>query len=330
MSTWGRLGLVMSPPGGEKTRSHAMLPTPLVLDDRIRVYFASCDADMRGRIFRVDLRRDDPCQIMEFDAEPVLDLGESDAFDAHGVNPSQIVEQDGILYLHYIGWRRHSAEIPYTLFMGLAFSDDGGLRFRRLSRHPMLLPTAGEEYFRTAGHVYRSDAGWGMLYIGGGRFFTNAAGKRLPLYSLRHTVSFDGLTWSQPSTELLSPDPAKGEIGFGRPVLWHDDGRPVIVLSVRTEIGYVLASKELEEGAGWATVLEKGNAEWDAEMTCFGAPCAVGNNEYLFYNGNQFGLTGFGAATRPARSTFSGTYDERLIRNIARQSVEGDASRDKG
>jgi hypothetical protein len=320
----------MPPPGGEKTRSHAMLPTPLVLDDRIRVYFASCDEEMRGRIFRADLRRDDPRQIMELDSEPVLDLGESDAFDADGVNPSQVVARDGILYLYYIGWRRHSAEIPYTLFMGLAISDDGGRRFRRVSGHPALLPTPGEEYFRTAGHVYRSDAGWSMLYIGGGRFFTNAAGKRLPLYSLRRTVSHDGLNWSEPSTELLSPDPAKGEIGFGRPVLWHDGGCPVIMLSVRTENGYVLASKRLEDGAEWITVLDKSDAEWEAEMTCFGAPCTVGDTEYLFYNGNRFGFTGFGVATRPVETGFAGTIDESLLRYIRVNRCEGQASRDKG
>ncbi len=321
MSIWRRLGLVMAPPGGQKTRSHAMLPTPLVMDDRIRVYFASCDEAMRGRIFRADLRRDDPRQIMEFDAEPVLDLGEPGAFDADGVNPSQIVARDGLLYLYYIGWQRHTAEIPYTLFMGLAVSDDGGLRFRRLSRNPGLLPTPGEEYFRTAGHVYRSDAGWGMLYIGGGEFFTNAAGKRLPRYSLRQTVSPDGLTWNAPSKELLSPDSARGEIGFGRPVLWHDDGRPAIILSVRTEFGYILASKVLGNESEWTTTLDDGNSDWDAEMTCFGAPCAVGNNEYLFYNGNQFGLTGFGAATRPAQAAFAGTFDEGLLRGITRQPV---------
>jgi hypothetical protein len=298
-----------------------MLPTPLTLDDRIRIYFASCDAAMRGRIYRVDLRRDDPRKIIEYDAEPVLDLGEPDAFDADGVNPSQIIARDGVLYLYYIGWRRHSAAVPYTLFMGLAVSDDGGLRFRRLSRTPALFPAAGEEYFRTAGHVYRSNGGWGMLYIGGGAFFTNSAGKRLPLYSLRRTDSADGLNWSEPSTELLSPDPAKGEIGFGRPVLWHENGRPVLMLSVRTETGYVLVSKELGDGATWTNVLEQSNDEWDGEMTCFGAPCSVDAQEYLFYNGNRFGFTGFGAASRPAQTGMTGSFVEGPLRYITRQSI---------
>jgi len=34
-------------------------------------------------------------------------------------------------------------------------------------------------------------------------------------------------------------------------------------------------------------------------MVCFGAPCSVGSSELLFYNGNQFGRSGFGIAQRP-------------------------------
>jgi hypothetical protein len=37
-------------------------------------------------------------------------------------------------------------------------------------------------------------------------------------------------------------------------------------------------------------------------MTCFGAPCRVGEVECLFYNGNQFGRSGVGVARRPARN----------------------------
>jgi len=316
-AAWRRLGLVMSPPGGALTNSHAMLPTPLVRNDRIRVYFTSCDADWRGRIFRVDFRRDDPRQIIDFDPAPVLDLGEAGGFDADGVNPSQIVERDGRLYLFYIGWQRHSADIPYTLLAGLAVSDDGGLHFERVSRRPMLAPRSGEEYFRTAPYVYRSETGWVMLYIGGGTFFTDAAGKRLPRYSLRHTASPDGFDWSGPSTELLSPDPAKGEIGFGRPVLWHETGCPAIMLSLRTETGYVLATRRLEPGGEWTPVLDAGTAEWEREMTCFGAPCMVGDQEILFYNGDRFGLTGFGAAVRPAQPSPGRPFEDRLVKHLA-------------
>jgi hypothetical protein len=39
---------------------------------------------------------------------------------------------------------------------------------------------------------------------------------------------------------------------------------------------------------------------WHSAMTCFGAPCRVGEVEYLFYNGNRFGRSGGGVACRPA------------------------------
>ena len=301
---WSKLGLVFAAPGTPLMRSHAMLPTPFVLPDRIRVLFASCDADLRGRVFRVDLSRDDPRQIIERDPMPVLDLGAAGAFDADGVNPSQIVARDGKLFLYYIGWQRISPEIPYRLLAGLAVSDDFGCSFQRISASPILPPIEGEELFRTAPHVFRHTKGWGMLYIGGAEFFAGAVGKRLPTYSLCHSVSPDGVQWhGHAARPLLQPDRSRGEIGFGRPVVWHDEHGPVLMLSVRTETGYRLVT--YDGGCApdrWAAVLEATSEAWDAAMTCFGAPCRVGEVEYLFYNGNQFGRSGFGVARRPARN----------------------------
>ena len=63
-----------------------------------------------------------------------------------------------------------------------------------------------------------------MLYIGGGTFFGGADGKRLPTYSLCRAASPDGIVWTSGGASLLDPDSAAGEIGFGRPVLWHEEG----------------------------------------------------------------------------------------------------------
>ena len=49
MRDWERRGLVFTPEGDGWLASHAMLPTPLVLADRIRIFFAACDADLRQR-----------------------------------------------------------------------------------------------------------------------------------------------------------------------------------------------------------------------------------------------------------------------------------------
>lgn len=303
MSEWTKLGLVLQPAGGEQSRTHAMLPSPLLIEGAIRVYFASCDQELRGRIFSVDIDSSDPTRIRDTRFEPVLDLGESGAFDADGVNPSQLVERNGELFLYYIGWQRCSTNIPYTLFTGLAVSSDAGRRFTRISTDPILPPIDGESYFRTAPCVRRTDGGWEMLYIGGQTFFTSRSGKRLPIYGLRRTFSKDGITWEQSTESVLSPDRALGEIGFGRPSLWRNArGVPCLLISVRTESGYTLC--ETTTFPGWQTsrqfieVLPRSETGWDSEMVCFGAPCKVDEYDYLFYNGNGFGRTGFGVARR--------------------------------
>jgi len=302
MVSWTKLGLVLEPRGAPLERTHAMLPSPDVRNDCVRVYFASCDGDLRGRIFSADLDKTDPRSVLRRPAEAVLDLGEAEAFDADGVNPSQLLRVNGAQYLYYIGWKRRDESVPYTLFAGLAISEDDGLTFKRATKSPILPPTDGEAYFRTAPHVYAVSGGWAMYYIGGGSFFTSRTGKRLPLYGLCRSYSKDGISWSGAET-LMQPDAAAGEIGFGRPFLWHDcEGRVCLYISVRTETGYTLCSFP-DSGDGFARdkahhVVSVSDSGWDSEMTCFGAPYRAAGSEFLLYNGNQFGRTGFGVATR--------------------------------
>lgn len=300
--SWEKLGLVFAPPGTGRMHSHAMLPTPLVLEDRICVYFAACDADSRGRVFRIDLDRDEPRRILKLGQMPALDLGPPGGFDADGVNPSQVLACDGRLLLYYIGWKRGSAEVPYTLFAGLAESADGGLSFHRQGCGQILHAAPEEPFFRTAPFVFSTPAGWDMLYIGGGAFFEGKEGKRLPTYSLCHTRSADCRSWGAPPlAALFSPDPGRGEIGFGRPVLWQEGDDMTLLVSRRTQEGYTQRQARVEAGElRWDDVLVGAAEEWESRMTAFAAPCRAGEWEYLFYNGNQFGRDGFGVARRPA------------------------------
>jgi hypothetical protein len=302
-STWQKLGRVFVPSGRSPMCTHAMLPTPMVMGARIRVFFASCDETRRGRIFFLEVDASRPQRVLMIQRQPVLDLGAPGTFDVDGVNPCHLVRHGGELLLYYVGWRRGTPEVPYFLFTGLAVSRDGGSSFSRVSTTPILEPAPGEQYFRTAPHVYRSRELWEMLYIGGDEFIGGPSGKRLPLYSLRRIRSRDGITWSGPGEELLGPNRQRGEIGFGRPFLWHDArGQPAMLISVRSENGYRLHEIKLASGEIATTpkplMLEGAAEAWDAEMTCFGAACLAGDKELLFYNGNNYGESGFGVAVR--------------------------------
>ena len=302
MDGWRRLGLLFEARGRGLACTHAMLPTPWVRADRIRVFYAACDRDLRGRIFFADVEREPPYRLIQAPEQPVLDLGAPGAFDGDGVNPSQVLATEQGLVLLYIGWRRGTEAEPYTLLAGLAVSEDGGLSFRKQAG-PLLPSTAGERLFRTAPFVERDGAGWRMLYIGGDGF-VDGVGKRAPIYSLREARSDVLTSWPEQGSLLLAPDQQAGEIGFGRPVAWRDaQGAPTIMLSVRTREGYRLAhASRAAFNAGQLSlspVLDPPFGPWEAQMTCFGAPCEVGERELLFYNGDGFGRTGVGLAWRP-------------------------------
>jgi hypothetical protein len=284
--------------------SHAMLPTPLQVPNGIRVYFTACDSDLRGRIFYAELDDNFPFEVRHICIEPVLHLGEPGAFDADGVNPSHLVERDGKIYLYYIGWQRVSVEVPYKLLAGLAVSVDGGLNFDRVHDYPLLPSNDEEPYFRTAPFVWLEDGQWQMLYIGGGEFFDSPSGKRLPRYSLRHLVSDDGLHWPGRSRTLLEPDPSKGQIGFGRPVVLFGDEK-ALMISVRTVDGYRLQHCPFRlassvDSSKLSDVLPLTRQHWDAQMTCFGVRLELDEGQLLFYNGNRFGESGFGLAWHPS------------------------------
>jgi len=301
---WRKLGLVLKAAGGPLGLTHAMLPTPLVLSDRIRVFFASCDADLRGRVFFADLAREPPHRVLHVERTPVLDVGAPGDFDCDGVNPSQLVVHEGQLHLLYIGWRRSQGDEPYTLLAGLAAGDPDGRAFRKLGA-PLLPASAAERLFRTAPFVARDADGWRMLYIAGDAFVSDAGGKRVPVYELREMRSPSLFAWPGEGRTLLSPNRAEGELGFGRPVLTHHAGAPMLMISVRTEHGYRLVQVPEGDlsGRAFADVLSEPAEAWEREMTCFGAPCRVGDRELLFYNGDGFGRSGMGLAWRPAQAS---------------------------
>ena len=299
---WRKLGLVLQATGEGLERTHAMLPTPHVMDDRIRIFYASCDLEMRGRVFFADFDREPPFRIIRRSQGPVLDVGPPGAFDCDGANPSQALIIDGRLALLYIGWRRGPPEAPYTLFGAAAFSDDDGLSFER-AEEPWLAPLRGERQFRTGPFLEQGPDGPRLLYIGGDGF--RPCGERqLPRYALMELTCSSALEWDGPPRLLLAPDLEADEIGFGRPVSYDDaHGTRRLMLSIRTAQGYRLVESDRRPEAiaarAFRPVIPEPLEPWESHMTCFGARCTVEDHELLFYNGDGYGRTGTGLAWRP-------------------------------
>jgi hypothetical protein len=292
-----KLGLVFCPDGSHPLmRAHAMTPTPILMNDVLRVYFGATDDDTRGRIFYLELDPADPRKIVSDVSPPVLGLGSEGAFDMHGVIPTSLVENGDELWLYYVGFQRLSV-VPYTLLAGLAVSTNGGESFARVQEEAVLPPIPTERFVRSAPSVLRGEQGWSMWYIGGNDWIEHE-GKQLPVYGLRFTTSRDGRRWSEPII-VFDPDPESRQIGFGRPFVSPTEGGFEMFLSVRTVEGYTLSHATSSDGLRWGDWehdVMPAAAEWESQMRCFAAPIAIDGTEYVFYNGNGYGRTGFGLA----------------------------------
>jgi hypothetical protein len=298
MREWEKLGRVFVPDGeSEWARSRAYLPTPYLVDAaRIRIYLAFLDAHRVGRVGFVDVAADDPVQVLDVAGTPALDIGRPGAFDDRGVTPSSIVRDAGLLRLYYFGWHG-TTDDAYTLFSGVAVSDDGGATFSRLTNEPVLGPREGERVCRSAPCV-RIEDDWRVWYVSSDSW-VEVGGKLRPTYDIRHARSRDGISWSHGSPAVPL---AAGEFGLGRPYVRRTEDGYEMWYGVRTEaLGYRIGYAKSRDGECWErrdpdAGIEVSQSGWDSEMVAFAAVVETPRATYLFYNGNGYGESGFGVA----------------------------------
>jgi predicted GH43/DUF377 family glycosyl hydrolase len=285
---------------------YGILPTPVYdeADGAIRIYFASTGPDRIGRIFSMLVDADDPSTIRELSRRPLIEPGPPASFDDCGVNPSCILQHDGATFLYYIGYQR-SVMSPYLIFTGLAISEDGGKTFRKHSTIPVLDRIEGEYFIRSAPSIVRAGDELRMWYVSATAWEDMESGifsgRRMPVYSIKHARSTDGIHWNADPASCIQPRDA-GEFGFGRPWVLYDGDRFRMWYSRRRrDTTYRIGYAESQDGLSWVRRDEDAGIDvsaegWDSEMICYAAVVRARQESFMFYNGNRNGETGFGYA----------------------------------
>jgi hypothetical protein len=300
---WRKLGCVYVAEGRHDwARSHAYIPTPTVMDDgMLRVYCAFLDNDQVGRPGYVDLAVDNPLKVLRVSERPVLDVGEPGTFDDSGVTPTCILRHKDTDLMYYFGWQRGIKQ-RYYLFAGLAVKKKNEENFKRYSQVPLLDRKDGELFVRSAPYVLH-DGGVFKMWYASGSSWVESGGKTVPTYNLRYTESMDGLSWTGKSKVCLDLA-EKDEIGFGRPYIIKDRQLYKMWYSLRTfSKHYRIVYAESNDGLRWQRKdaeagIDISESGWDSEMVCFAAVVDVRGKRFMFYNGNEFGKTGFGVAVQ--------------------------------
>lgn len=299
MMQWEKKGLIF---GADKRSewmdNSALQPTPILLEDRIRMFCGFRDNKGVGRVGFVDLNLNDPSEVLGYSEKPCLDIGEPGCFDDNGVVPCAVTRVGNAIYLFYAGYNI-GYHVRMTIFCGLAISMDDGVTFERTSHVPVMERTDNEFLFRVIHTALKTDEGW-MFYYGAGNHFLQGKKKTLPVYEIQLLEVSDLSELYKEGQKVIGNE--GNEYRVGRPYVVKDGPIWRMFFGGGTEeVTYVLAYAESLDGRCWTRMDSKLNLHcseegWDSEMMAYPSFVKYKDRAYLFYNGNNYGYEGFGYA----------------------------------
>lgn len=303
---WIKKGKIFNVSGQfDWNQSHAQVPVVDVLDDKLRVYYATRDQDNKSNVSFIEIDKLDPLKIINEHSKPLFSFGRLGTFDDSGIMPTSIINVGSKKYLYYIGWTTRGT-VPYQNAIGLAISDDGGITFQRVSEGPIISVNHIEPFFSGTSFVVFDDNVYKMWYLSCVEWI-KSVNRIEPVYNIKYAESYNGINWIQTGRVAIELAPDEGGLVSASVLkqdgiykMWFgkrkkEDYRENINNSYR--IGYA----ESIDGISWIrkddlsgiSLSEEG---WDSQMICYPYNVEVNNEFLMFYNGNGFGKSGFGYA----------------------------------
>lgn len=302
---WTQQGLIFQPSGDFPwSKTHAQVPSCLILEDRLRLYFATRDAQGRSRTSFIDVDKKNPSQILYIHDKPVMELGLPGAHDEDGVMVGCVLTVNEEIWMYYTGWSK-GVTVPYRVSVGLAISRDGGLTFKRAFTGPVVDRTSHEAYMTMSPYVLWDQNKWRMWY-GSGTGWVRVDDKQEPLYIIKEASSADGLTWQQDNITSIAPlhpleantRPSVMKIGdlyhmwFSyRDSLDYRDGQGAYRIGHAISLNGTAWQRQ-EDPPGLSPM---GNG-WNSSMMAYPNAIHLDGRYIMFHNGNGFGSSGFGWA----------------------------------
>jgi len=300
---WKKLGLVYRPEGNiEWMNTHCQLPVADHLyNDIYRVFFASRSKEQISHIGFVDLDINQPDKVIRVSTEPVVKPGSIGHFDHFGVYPSSIVNYKEKKYLYYIGWIRGFTPPLFYASIGLAISEDGGNSFYKYSIVPIMERSKYDPCLVTSPNVFIDDDGtWRMTYVSGEKWEI-IDGKLKSFYNIKYAESMDGISWKRDGKVAIDFK-NKRERNIARSAVFKEEGIYKMYFSyAEGELSYRIGYAESLDCINWKRMddlsgITVSDNSFDSEMICYPNVILHQGKRYMFYNGNEYGKTGFGLA----------------------------------
>ena len=313
---WKKLGVVFDPKWlnnrPEWMNDFAQAPNAIVLEDRIRVYFccrpiSDSPGNFISRCAFVDLDINNPLEIISIAEKPILELGKCGDFDEYGTYPVSIFKNEKTCFAIYGGWTRCNS-VPFDISLGIGFSEDGGITFKKRFRGPILSSSPDEPFVITSPKIRYFYNKWYLTYTAGCRWIKDHDGRPEIIYKLRMATSDDLINWNILNKNIVTDKLGESEAQACGDIFW--DGNQFNMhfcyreaLDFRSNknnsyrIGYCFSTDLFNWHRDDSKVdLDVSISGWDSEMVAYPNVFSVKNKIYMLYGGNGNGKTGFGIA----------------------------------
>lgn len=305
MKNWKKLGLVfdLSKDKPEWLRSHAMTPTPLLLENKIRVYYTGRNQSGESMISYVDFDRKNPEKMLYVHDGPIMDIGGIGMFDDCGTICTSAVKNNDEIFLYYTAYSI-SFKVPYKNAIGLGVSSDGGETFKRKFDGPVLDRSKFEPFFVISPWVMNFNGMWHMWYASATKWVV-VNDKPESVYHIKYATSADGLNWERDNVSCILP--LHEEEANARPTVIREGDTLKMWFTFRGSrdfrdgpesyrIGY--AEAEVDSPHIWKRDDSKAGIGVEADtadslMQAYPSALQVDGKTLLYYNGNGFGANGF-------------------------------------
>jgi hypothetical protein len=302
---WAKLGLLVGPNPKIEWLAGGSGPCCAIANTNdasiVDLYVSGRDSQSRSRLglARFSLESETIVDICE---TSVLALGTRGAFDENGTSYPSVVRDGYRMLMYYTGWIK-GVHVPWYNDLGLATSLNG-LSFERISRAP-LMPRGDLDHLGIgSSSVLRDGGAWHMWYTRFDRWGTGQE-DHPHYYNVKHAHSEDGVVWF-PDPEVCLDFRDSSEYAVAKPCVLKV-GRRFVMWYCHRGVSYRAGLAVSDDGLHWTRMDERVGIDisetgWDSEMLCYPHVFDAGENFYMFYNGNKYGVEGLGFA-RASRDT---------------------------
>lgn len=296
--SWTKLGHIFTPDGSVPWMStHAANPVARHMGgDHFRIYFSGRNSEQQSSIGYVDIDITRPRDILAVSEQPVLGPGDPGLFDDSGASMGCFAEIGGVTHLFYLGWNL-GVTVPWRNSIGCAAERPDG-SFERVSPAPVIDRSHADPYSVSYPWIVKED---GTYHIWYGSNLAWGQAQEDMAHLIKYASSPDGLHWKREGQVAL-PFQAADEYAMSKPCVIKDADCWRMWYSFRGA-AYRIGYAESADGLAWERKDEQvgisvSDDGWDSMSVEY--PCVFDHKgqRFMLYNGNRYGLTGFGLAVQ--------------------------------